>query len=203
MKTKWIVGFAVLVWLPSISMADILATFNDRFDGGVSSILEEVDIDLSMIRYAPTGDIDAFSSSLFEDLTINPSDEGKLFITTSVTPGFNEFVTWITDDINDSLIISYTFLPSGGGLGNERTEASAFFGDPSGQRGIDFQGYRIDDIALYVETLMLESPGSDPNGDGNWTNITIRTTFTVAGVPEPSTLLLLIGGTSFLLRRKR
>ena len=65
----------------------------------------------------------------------------------------------------------------------------------------DFQGYDITSISLTVNDLTFESPGSNPNGDGIWTDYTYDVTFEIWGVPEPSTLFLL--GLGAVMLRKR
>jgi hypothetical protein len=60
----------------------------------------------------------------------------------------------------------------------------------------DLAGAQIDRITLMFPNP-LSSPGSDPNGDGNWTDFIFRPTLSVYGVrpvPEPSTAALLLCG---------
>jgi PEP-CTERM motif len=59
------------------------------------------------------------------------------------------------------------------------------------RNGIDLQGFQIGSIGLHVDSLTISSPGSNPNGDGIWTDVFFEGTVTVYAVPEPSSLGLL------------
>jgi hypothetical protein len=50
--------------------------------------------------------------------------------------------------------------------------------------------------------MTLDTPGSNPNHDGIWTDYSYDTTFTIEETPEPATLsLLALGGLAMLRRR--
>lgn len=72
---------------------------------------------------------------------------------------------------------------------------NSFFGDHTGANGVDFAGFVITSIDLVIDTLSFDTPGSDPNGDSLWTDVTFGATFVVNGnpaaVPEPTTSFML------------
>lgn len=78
--------------------------------------------------------------------------------------------------------------PNRGG-GYEGTE-DVFFGDQAGSNGFDLSGYVITRIGLQLTAVTIDSPGSDPNGDGNWTDVsgTGNWLFEVDGTPPALTL---------------
>ena len=65
------------------------------------------------------------------------------------------------------------------------------------------QGTVIDRFSLLINDLTLDTPGSDLNGDGNWTDLRFSVTLYIEGhvIPEPSTLLLMLAGASAVLLR--
>ena len=58
-----------------------------------------------------------------------------------------------------------------------------FFGDSSGANGIDFKDFTIQCISLRINSLTLDTPGQDPNGNGIWTDYSINYSLLVKGVP--------------------
>jgi hypothetical protein len=67
---------------------------------------------------------------------------------------------------------------------------------PPGNNGVDLGGFAIDYYSLVFNTLNFASPGSNPNGDGNWTDYSYSAIFSVYGepIPEPSYCYLTIAG---------
>ena len=83
-----------------------------------------------------------------------------------------------------------------GGTSAGRPESLFFAGSPSAQNGIDFAGSSIEKIELHVLNRMA-SPGSNPNGDGNWTDYNFDVRLDVVGVsavPEPSSIVMMLVG---------
>ena len=91
---------------------------------------------------------------------------GKLLtILPAVQTNFSGFVQSLTNgatnriglssDLNGSSITKPEYL---------------FFQTSMGTNGLDLQGFRIDRIILRLNDLKLASPGSNPNGDGIWTD---------------------------------
>ena len=58
---------------------------------------------------------------------------------------------------------------------------STWFSDVAGGNGTDLAGFRIDSITATLNSLSLNSPGSDPQGDGNWTDVTYNYTLRIYG----------------------
>ncbi len=124
------------------------------------------------------------------NLILSAADVGKTF-TVATEPGFADAVGLLTNGINDNINYVIVGLDGPGPIGSV-SEAALFFGDDTGARGIDFSGATIDDIRLTLNTLSFATPGSDLNGDGNWTDTTLHATVAVTGaVPLPTSALLL------------
>ena len=80
--------------------------------------------------------------------------------------------------------------------GTQNYEDYILAGSPYLTNGIDLQGTVIDCISLVINDLCLDSPGSDPNDQGNWTDFRFSVTLAIEGhvIPEPSTVVLLLLG---------
>jgi hypothetical protein len=124
---------------------------------------------------------------LFSQFTLTPADVGRTFILdASNDPDFAAVKMSLENGIPNAVVfgdgLGFTMLTS---------EANFFNPLPVGSNGFDFQGFSIGSIALTVDSLTFTSPGTNPNGNGNWTDIHFRGTIGVYAVPEPSGLTLL------------
>ncbi len=115
---------------------------------------------------------------LFEDMRFTADDVGWTFVATAETdPYFNRFVSIITNGEDDYM----THRLSGGGY---TTLESVWLTD-SIVGGVDFAGAVVEKIALTVDFLKFNTPGDDPYGDGNWTDLDGGFTVAFRGVaPE-------------------
>ena len=87
-------------------------------------------------------------------------------------------------------------------FGSYASEASTFFGDPSGgANGIDFAGNGIDSIALERGADFQVTPIPDVRLSFFGGTLTVRVFGTP--VPEPTTLLLTGGGVMWIAARRR
>ena len=58
-----------------------------------------------------------------------------------------------------------------------------FLGASVGPNGIDLQGYVIDRIGFRLDSLTLSTPGTDPNGNGQWTDFALSGAVLFEGRP--------------------
>ncbi len=110
---------------------------------------------------------------------------------------FAEFASHLTDGVDDQIEFDIQIGPGGGG---QCAAESVLFG-AGRPNGIDFEGCTVTGISLTVNSLTIASPGSDPLGDGVWTDYELDATMTV--IPEPATLTLLALGVIVPLWRGR
>ena len=124
------------------------------------------------------------------------SDVGSTINFTPESKGFDKLASILTNGTND--IIMFTIGSGGVGRYEERI-VNKFIDSP----WVDFYGYEISEVILTINDYTLNSPGHNPNGDGNWTDIHLDLTFSVYGepVPEPCSIFLLSMGGLFLYRR--
>lgn len=134
--------------------------------------------------------------TLFEDIVLFDGDVRVDTITLADDPEFAKYNDLVTDGLNFFLYDHILF--SNGNM-------MSFFGFES-QRlpfpwipGPDLVGFTVTSVVRRLE-VAIASPGSDPNGDGNWTDLSIRSVIEVYGVPAPSAALGLAFG---LVGRRR
>jgi hypothetical protein len=129
-------------------------------------------------------------SIMHHDLLSSTSINQTFVATAANQTNFPTFVARLTDGFDDVLAMQ-------GHGANEH----AWFGDVAGGNGIDLQGFEITAITRTLLFYEVSQPGSDPNGDGIWTDVTKRVKFTIEGhpVPEPSSRLLMVAGAAAIL----
>jgi hypothetical protein len=125
--------------------------------------------------------VDSQLAELFEDLFVQTNDVGHTYIIgPGDDPDFATFVTYLTDGYVSFFSVDASMGPGGGGESGVR-EVNFFTGLPPGNNGVDLGGFVIDHFSLRFDTLETTSPGSDPNGDGVWTDCSYAATFSVYG----------------------
>jgi hypothetical protein len=112
--------------------------------------------------------------------TMGPSDDSA---------DFTLFTHYLTDGVVNFLGDLHSVGPGGGG-DSGITEANFFSYLPPGNNGIDLGGFDIAYYSLVFTSLEFDSPGSNPNMNGLWTDYSYSATFSVYGepVPEPASL---------------
>lgn len=178
------------------SYAMPLGEINDSGGGGST----EIATSLRFSWETPEGYEGERVSMYWEVVT--PFDVGKTFRQSSATSeSFGFFASMLSSGTDDAFLIG-NYLPSGGGSGVANYE-SAFLSKFVPTQSVDFYGYEITEVGLTVDSLTIDSPGQNPNGDGLWTDYSYDVTFTIYGIPEPATGLLLgLGGLALLRKRK-
>lgn len=144
------------------------------------------------------------SAFLFDGLNVQTADVGRTYTFDRVTdPCFDSFVAYLTDGLVGWVDYGITVGAVGGG--SSVPEGLLFTALPPGNNGVDLGGFDIDYFTLSFDLLEFASPGSDPHGDGIWTDYSYSATFSVYGqaVPEPSslTLVTLCSGAVILLAK--
>lgn len=92
---------------------------------------------------------------------------------------FSEFRTAMRDGTDQRIAIGARFHPDGGGAQNFFMESDLYAGRPG--PGPDFSGLLINRVEFHVDTVIVDTPGDDPNGDGVWTNYTVVGSVVVLG----------------------
>ena len=92
----------------------------------------------------------------------------------------DQVIAYLTDGYDGRV---ETRVETASGACSGSTSEDAFFPFKTGlnDQPIDFAGYLVDAFEVRLDEVLIESPGSDPNGDGNWTEVSIRGALSVYG----------------------
>jgi len=130
----------------------------------------------------PATDLLLNGVALFGQQLLKNGDKGRTLVATAATePGFNRFVSFLTNGTSDR--VGYYFSSSGGGGGTELPAESSFFSGRSGS-GVDFAGYTITSLEFHIDSISVVTPGSDPGKDGVWTDFYLSGNLVVLGYPN-------------------
>lgn len=125
---------------------------------------------------------DGADFAIFE-ATLTADDMGT---TMSLGPddsaGFDEAVALLTNGVNDEVALWRTVVGGSTAITGS-FEADAFSGGALDGQGPDFAGAEITGISLELDSVSIQSPGDDPNGDGLWTSAFIEGRIVVMGRP--------------------
>jgi hypothetical protein len=185
-------AFVLFFCINGNARADLLATVDFTPSGGTASTSV---IGANFNAYFE----EDLTSTIFASLFVDPSDVGTEFFATSssgISPdaGFDKFAEYLTNGSDNELWLGFKLLPSEGGGASFDFESEYFDTSP------DFLGCTIASIGLEINSFSLESPGSDPNQDGVWTDFSFNVKYNIYGqcnnsrVPEPATMLLFSAG---------
>jgi hypothetical protein len=145
---------------------------------------------------------------LFESTLFTTADIGTTVYTDAASdPDFTTFVGYLTNGASDTFG-RWEYFNGGPGGGGSGGPESMTFGSVPGGNGIDLAGFTIDRIGLRLDALTLNSPGSNPNHNGIWTDVSGSYTLLFQEdvpdpVPEPATLSLVATGLAMAVRRRR
>jgi hypothetical protein len=140
-------------------------------------------------------------ATIFPSLILSIADVGNTQIATNGSSGFAGFASSLTDGQQQFLT-----LPTGLNSEMNRSEHAWFHTGPNDSE-IDLHGYVLDKVTFTVKGWYYDSPGSDPNHNGFWTDAYFgyRLTFEGYAIPEPSTFTLAACALASLrmIRRRR
>lgn len=157
------------------SSSVLLASSAVTVGGGFSAVSTSVVLTLSE-GIMPGG------PGVFDSIVLFPENVGTAYtIVSSDDEDFASVTDTLTNGIDDFLIFAFLFYPSGGGSTGGFTESGFFLGGVTGEYDPDFEGFEIDYFILTINSLTLDVPGSNPNGDGNWTDYSIDLQIEVYG----------------------
>jgi len=193
---SWLKAALVLIFFATPIVADPIGTAHLAFGAGMASLFSQVRLRVDLA--SPFG---APIATLVPEFTVHTGDVGRTFSLSS-GPQFEAASSSLTDGSPESIVVWHG--PQGGGLAGFPFPVQQLFFGNSGR--VDFAGFHITSLDFRLDEFNLTSPGENPNGDGLWTEYTVRGTLTVNGapVPEPTTIVLLATSlTAIILKTRR
>ncbi len=181
---------------------ELIATYDSTWSSGRIGVFDWVTADTFLSEeFNALGGL----GTLFEEIVVYGGETQVDTLTESDDPDFAVYVDLLIDGIDWWLYDKVHY--AGGIFGStaafDLESLRLDFADPD-HEGVDLAGYTIESVTRTI-TVLLDSPGSDPNGDGIWTDIDISTVFEIYGtIPEPSSLVVLaLASAGLFVRRRR
>lgn len=185
---------ALICLAPAMSQATQLIARGDVSHGG--NVLSTVPFDEAVVgtdvagfTLRLLGDDGSVIASLFHDLELRPGDIGTSFSATASTPGFDEFVSLLTDGNAHTFLAEfwlggYGAGAGGGGIVADREYDGFHVIAPPGS-GPDLAGQAIGRIEFRLDDNRITWDSA------NAVETSFSATYSVyAPVPEPSTVIL-------------
>jgi hypothetical protein len=146
---------------------------------GLASLFTYVEAELCLPP--PPSEIGLEFCDTLPNLLISPLlASGTTIWTDGSNAYFDNIVSEITNGVSGS--IEAEVRASNGAFGSiVAASEPQLFDDQVGPSGVDLAGYRIDRIGFRVDEITIDSPGSDPNGDGIWTDVSLTGAFLFEG----------------------
>jgi len=136
---------------------------------------------------------------LFDGLAITPADVGQMYEANAASdPAFSQVAGRLTDGLDHFIRLVMAETASGRAEQRGWRESGFFLGHGSTEDP-DLAGARIDAVQLQVDSFRLAAGGSSSNSVSA-PPVELLMTFTVIGVPEPSSLALSAAGLAIVLR---
>lgn len=180
--------------------ADLVATYQIWHGGGQAGIIESITQQTYLSEEFAV--VDGLGT-LFEDIVLFDGDTRVDIANETVDSDFVDFAQLITDGLDWWLYKKMDFA-FGARIGFNLESLLLEFVDPD-HPGVDLSGYIVDSVTRTI-TVELDSPGSDPGGDGNWTDFLVTGVYEIYGspIPEPASLVVLaLGSAAVFVRRRR
>ena len=210
-----LVALLACLFFPSLVSADLLFVVSNSWEFG--SGFTSTSNDPLYFAFGnfnlrpPTQDLFLLTNAVYDSYAFTRLDIGNVFyLTAAEDSDFTQLAANLVNGQTDRIgwvMATTPIYPTYSGTQNYEDYILA--GSPYLTNGIDLQGTVIDRFALVVNDLNLDSPGSDPNGQGNWTDLRFSVTLSIEGhvIPEPSTFFMLCTGATICavcsLKRKR
>lgn len=184
------------------SADELVGEVNSAANIGIFGAFDSVEITAFL---SPNFGVFSGEGTLFEDTIFQDGDDRTDEVTFGDDPHFPRYVELITDGLDwyyyDELAFPDGITQHGQfGFESQRLPIGNDPFPPGG--GPDLQGYDITRVIRDV-SIDMQSPGTDPNGDGNWTDVQYSIRTSIYAVPEPATGVLVSLLATLLARTRR
>ena len=162
---------------PEPPAAEVLGVMGFDQNGGIRSFPNSLVLSLSV------GVLTTAPALLFEFEATEDSSGSVITVDASTNPEFRDAVSLLQNGVDNQLELATKLLPGGGGGAASPLESASFNGGISGEFLPDFAGARITHVVIAIDVISFVTPGSDPNGDGIWTDYSSRGRIVIMGHP--------------------
>lgn len=117
---------------------------------------------------------------------IRDGDEGRTVeFSSDTSTTFDAFMALICDG-SDELVqgVFWWSATPGGSIGVERPESESFLDGAGPGSAPDLAGEPVDRVEATITRSVVNCPGSDPNGDGNWVDYQVTVVISFYGPDE-------------------
>ena len=130
-----------------------------------------------------TEELDSPPTALIVDsLRFTSQETGSHIVLTRSSPGFTSVEDLLTNGVDDLLIVGLALDDGTCGGGKSLGPESTLLEDRvAGSSPPDLQGFSIERVTVEIDMASFESPGTNPNGDGIWTDVTIQGRVVIEG----------------------
>lgn len=163
----------------------MIAQFTREGAGGVPGVRNAIRLPLAVCSNGAAS-CEGEALELFALLSLGPANVGRTVrADPSVESELSQVLQQLTDGEEDVLRFRPTLVRLSGGVAQgdpiALPEFEAFF--PTHPTFVDFSEFVIEGVRVTLDALTLSSPGSDANGDGEWTDYSYSVTYAVMGYP--------------------
>jgi hypothetical protein len=171
----------LMMLLPAAYSQDIMISSNTFTAGfGQRSIFSQAKFDFGIYGYF-----------LFDNIHFGNQNVGDIYAVSSDSqdPNFSLTVNFLENGTNGFFEAGLDSSTGIGGL-TSISEAQLFPG-LNGET-LPQAGYQIQSFSFQIDSLSIQSPGSNPNGDGIWTDMSGQVSLMIYAtqVPKPATMSL-------------
>lgn len=144
-----------------------IASMPLRWSGGSSSVYSTARLFAGYGVGNPT--------SLFLDtLAATSQDVGAQVVLTSDSAGFGAVAPLLTNGVDDQVLLGIRPGATGsGGVTRFGPESNYYENRVSGSTPPDLHGFVVQRVIVELDTVMFTTPGTNPNGNGNWTDFLV------------------------------
>jgi hypothetical protein len=124
--------------------------------------------------------------SFSDTFQFTSNNAGQMFTISEATDtNFTTLASILTNGEPAFIGFDYWIGISNAGFGSGFEQFLAYFFDalPPGNNAVDFQGFPINNVSLLIDTLIFTSPGSNGDGNGQWTDFDFAGRLFVNGDP--------------------
>jgi hypothetical protein len=146
-----------------------------EFSAGTNTASDSMNLSLS-VGSSP------LEQTIFDVRVTNTDESSRFTVSGASNPDFAAVAAVLTNGSDDQMRMGVSVV--GGDNGYLTTNESTWLnGGLTGDYDPDLMGAEITSIIVHLDLIEIDSPGSDPNGNGQWTDFQLRILVVTLGRP--------------------